>query len=119
MNAIIFHIRYIFLCFTMNIYYNILRKIMITFSLKSLYNTFFGTKVGSDEFGNKYYIEKFTKKNKRWVMFGIKNDTSYIPARWYGWINFMHDDVIKKKKIFLAKTTHAKFIRHKIRNKTT
>lgn len=76
---------------------------MITFLLKSLYNIFFGTKVGSDEFGNKYYIEKFTKKNKRWVIFGIKNDTSYIPARWYGWINFMHDDVIKKKKYFWQK----------------
>lgn len=56
----------------------------------------YGTLVGVDELGNKYYenSQYFVGRN-RWVVynekFGLNYDGSMVPARWYGWLHYKTD----------------------------
>ena len=46
---------------------------------------FFGTFVGKDSFGNKYYK---TKRGNRLIIYNGEVDASKIPNEWYSWMHF-------------------------------
>ncbi len=48
-----------------------------------------GKYVGSDEFGNKYYMHK--KTGKRWVIYNGLVEASKIPPGWHAWIHYRTD----------------------------
>jgi NADH:ubiquinone oxidoreductase subunit len=59
-----------------------------------IYTYFHGKLVGSDAFGNKYYIEKKPTKNrreKRWVMYKGAAEPSKVPPQWHGWLHHTFD----------------------------
>ena len=77
-------------------------KIIFTWWNKQTFGTFlktlfFGKYVGSDEYGNKYYI---SKKNERWVIYSKNIEATKITSDWYLWIHHttdkIPDDKIKK-----------------------
>ena len=51
---------------------------------------FFGTFVGKDSFGNKYYKNK---SDKRWVIYKDEIDASKIPIEWYSWMHFTKNKI--------------------------
>ena len=51
-----------------------------------IYTLFTGKFVGKDEFGNKYYSNS---KEKRWVIYKNKVESSKIPPNWHLWIHFL------------------------------
>ncbi|MHC0449484.1 MAG: NADH-ubiquinone oxidoreductase subunit NDUFA12 family protein [Candidatus Lariskella arthropodorum] len=62
-----------------------------------LYTKFFGTRVGSDEFGNVYY-ERSDEKNffgrkKRWVMYSGIVEPTKVPSAWFAWLHHQRDAV--------------------------
>lgn len=70
----------------------------------TLFTFFFGSKVGSDSFGNVYYQSKKPQntvgkynKNRRWVIYNGKPEASKIPAEWHGWLHFTFDTVPEVK----------------------
>ena len=57
-----------------------------------IYTWIYGTLVGDDEFGNRYYcnsknFEDYT--SKRWVIFNGEIEASKIPPEWHRWIHFI------------------------------
>lgn len=51
---------------------------------------FFGQKVGQDEFGNRYYLDRRTKgqkRERRWVIYKGISDASKVPPLWHGWLH--------------------------------
>ncbi len=53
-------------------------------NLGTIINTFlFGKKIGEDDFGNIYYLNK---NNKRWVLYFKNNDASSVPPEWQAWL---------------------------------
>ena len=50
-----------------------------------LFTLFYGTKVGSDLFGNIYYKNK--NDSKRWVIYNGEVESSKIPPEWHLWIH--------------------------------
>ena len=55
---------------------------------------FFGTYVGKDEFGNKYYR---SKKNERWVVYSGNIEATKITSEWYLWIHHTIDKIPMEK----------------------
>ena len=53
----------------------------------------FGTFVGKDSFGNKYYENK---KGRRWVIYSNEIDASKIPVEWFSWMHFTPNKIEKK-----------------------
>ena len=76
-----------------------------------IYTIFFGTFVGIDEFGNKYYENK--TRNKRWVIYNGEINASKITSDWYSW---MHN--ISKESPLEKKTTKYSWQKPHIENKT-
>ncbi|MCW8914724.1 MAG: NADH:ubiquinone oxidoreductase subunit NDUFA12 [Magnetovibrio sp.] len=58
-----------------------------------LYTMLHGKQVGSDEFGNKYYMnpKKLHGRERRWVIFKGKKEASKIPPEWHAWIHHTVD----------------------------
>jgi NADH:ubiquinone oxidoreductase subunit len=60
-----------------------------------LYTRFRGRLVGTDEFGNKYYVQ--TKGvgpvgvPRRWVIFAQGAEATNISADWHGWMHYTTD----------------------------
>lgn len=55
-----------------------------------LFTLFYGRQVGTDEFGNRYYEERRTPKDryaKRWVVYNGVVEPSKVPAHWHGWLH--------------------------------
>ncbi len=54
-----------------------------------LFTLFYGTQVGQDQFGNRYFTEKKAKgsRAKRWVVYNGKAEPSKVPAEWHGWLH--------------------------------
>jgi NADH:ubiquinone oxidoreductase subunit len=49
-----------------------------------------GELVGSDEFGNKYYVHrrnKGQKRQKRWVLYNGEAEASRVPPEWHAWLH--------------------------------
>jgi len=51
-----------------------------------IYTLFTGKFAGYDEFGNKYY---YNSKNKRWVIYKNRVESTKIPPEWHMWIHFL------------------------------
>ncbi len=66
---------------------------------------FFGTYVGKDVSGNKYYQ---SKKNERWVIYSGIIDATKINSDWYLWIHHTTDKIPedKDKKKYLWQKSH-------------
>lgn len=53
-----------------------------------------GESVGIDQYGNKYYQEKFyfsppkSRPARRWVVYKGISEGSKVPAEWHGWLHF-------------------------------
>lgn len=45
----------------------------------------FGTLVGSDPFGNRYYQDRTGKR--RWVIYNGTVEASRVPPEWHGWLH--------------------------------
>ena len=55
-----------------------------------LYTWLYGKCVGTDEIGNKYYINSKVQnisKQKRWVIFNGEIEASKIPPHWHAWLH--------------------------------
>lgn len=54
-----------------------------------------GRYVGSDDLGNKYYIQKSGVgphgKPRRWVIYQDHSEASLVPPEWHGWLHYTHD----------------------------
>ncbi len=48
-----------------------------------------GHYVGSDDAGNRYYVDK--KTDRRWVLYNGPAEASAIPAGWHGWMHHRVD----------------------------
>lgn len=55
-----------------------------------LFTAFFGTRIGEDDFGNRYYT---SSKGKRWVMYKGIPEASKVPAEWHRWLHRTTDEV--------------------------
>ena len=84
-------------------------KIFFTWWNKQTFGTFlktlfFGKKVGSDEFGNKYYK---SNKDERWVIYSDQIESTKITSDWFLWIHHTVDKVPdKKNKKYLWQKKH-------------
>lgn len=67
----------------------------------SLFSTLcFGTLVGTDEFGNRYYLRKQKDsfgRQKRMVRYHGKAEPSAIPPEWHGWLHYTFPTALKKR----------------------
>ena len=64
-------------------------------NLGTIISTFlFGKKIGEDNFGNIYYLNK---NNKRWVLYYKNNDASSVPPEWQAWLTYTVNDLPNKK----------------------
>ena len=64
-------------------------------NLGTIISTFlFGKRIGEDNFGNIYYLNK---NNKRWVLYYKNNDASSVPPEWQAWLTFTVNDLPNKK----------------------
>ncbi len=55
-----------------------------------IYTWFKGVLVGTDESGNRYYRERNPpahRREKRWVMFKGKHESTRVPAEWHAWLH--------------------------------
>ena len=58
-------------------------------------NWLFSKKIGSDQFGNQYYLSRFKNAsghNKRIVIYKGLNEPSKVPPKWHAWLHYMVDD---------------------------
>lgn len=61
-----------------------------------LYTFFNGKQIGTDEFGNRYFMEKNEptgRRRKRWVMYKGRAEASKVPAHWHGWLHYTTDEI--------------------------
>lgn len=68
------------------------------------------TKVGTDQFGNSYYISRFKKDylgNKaRYVIYKGVAEPSKVPPMWHAWLHYLSDDIVKKEKPYFWQQPH-------------
>ena len=68
-----------------------------------LYTLFTWKYAGSDEFGNKYYINS---KGRRWVIYKKDIESSQIPSEWHLWMHFLTKNIPVPKKKFDWQINH-------------
>ena len=59
-----------------------------------------GKKIGSDEYGNRYYEAKPRKGYKytrRWVIYDGEPEASKVPPEWHGWLHHQSDEAPNKQ----------------------
>ena len=74
-------------------------NIIFTWWYKQTFGTFlktlfYGSYVGKDEFGNRYYQ---SKKDERWVIYSQNIEATKITSDWYLWIHHTVDKIPKEK----------------------
>ena len=70
---------------------------------------FVGKKVGTDEFGNRYYSHRFGRAaprlghgvgrgsgQRRWVIYRGMVEASKVPAEWHGWLHYSGEAPVGK-----------------------
>lgn len=79
----------------------------------SLINNFFitrrSTKVGEDNFHNKYYLGKsadYLGRFKRYVIYKGLNEPSKVPPMWHAWLHYMVDEIPNEVKNFSWQQPH-------------
>ena len=50
----------------------------------------FGKFAGKDQFGNKYYQNKY---GKRWVIYNGEVEATKIPNEWYSWMHYTNNKI--------------------------
>lgn len=66
----------------------------------ALYTVLFGTHVGTDQFGNRYYTGKRRDsfgRPKRWVQYKGKAEPSSVPPEWHVWLHYTCNEVPKER----------------------
>jgi NADH:ubiquinone oxidoreductase subunit len=66
-----------------------------------IYSWLRGERVGSDQFGNRYYREKgggkvhadSLRKERRWVIYDGEVEASRVPAEWHAWLHHTTQDL--------------------------
>lgn len=61
-----------------------------------LFTLLHGQHVGTDEFGNRYFIDKRTKgkkRERRWVLYKGAPEASKVPPEWHGWLHATTNEV--------------------------
>lgn len=61
---------------------------------------FFADRVGTDEFGNKYYRGRRGRRygrERRWVVYKGKNEASRVPPEWHAWLHHTVEDPLTEK----------------------
>ena len=56
-----------------------------------LFTRLHGELVGTDSFGNRYYIDRRTKgkkRERRWVMYKGAPEASKVPPEWHAWLHW-------------------------------
>ena len=64
-----------------------------------------GRKVGTDQNGNTYYVERKAVKGRRarrWVIYKRGEEASEVPAEWHGWLHYTCDEVLTAKPAWTA-----------------
>ena len=58
-----------------------------------LFTLFFGRKVGTDSFGNRYYRRRRGGglREQRWVIYRGEPEATKVPAGWHGWLHHSED----------------------------
>ena len=65
-----------------------------------IYTWLNGLKVGTDEFGNRYYRARKGKlygRERRWVLFKDKVEASRVPAEWHAWLHHLTNEPLSEK----------------------
>ena len=76
-------------------------KVIFTWWNKQTFGTFlktlfFGTYVGKDEFGNKYYKNK---NDERWVVYSRNVEATRITSDWFLWMHHTIDKIPDDKEL--------------------
>jgi NADH:ubiquinone oxidoreductase subunit len=66
-----------------------------------IYSWLRGERVGTDQFGNRYYREKgggkvhadSLRKERRWVIYDGEVEASRVPAEWHAWLHHTTQDL--------------------------
>lgn len=56
-----------------------------------LFTRLYGELVGTDEFGNRYYLDrrnKGQKRERRWVLYRGVPEASKVPPEWHAWLHW-------------------------------
>ena len=56
-----------------------------------LFTRLHGELVGTDSFGNRYYVDRRTKgkkRERRWVMYKGAPEASKVPPEWHAWLHW-------------------------------
>jgi NADH:ubiquinone oxidoreductase subunit len=69
-----------------------------------IYSLFFGTLVGKDELGNRYYKSKSyigfrvgkPNSERRWVIYNGLEEPSKISQKWHGWLHHIDDKILNE-----------------------
>ena len=63
---------------------------------------FSGRFIGRDEFGNRYYEQRYGHRHgkyaKRWVLYRGQAEPSKVPAQWHGWLHYTLDAPVSSKR---------------------
>ena len=66
-----------------------------------IYSTLFALKVGEDDYGNLYFVDK--RKNptnnfreRRWIIYSGEVEASKVPPEWNAWLHHVTKDIPKK-----------------------
>ena len=63
----------------------------------------FCKKVGSDEFGNQYFVNK---ANKRFVIYNGTPEPSKVPFEWHGWLHYSTNNIPTNTQKFSWQKIH-------------
>ena len=69
--------------------------------INKLWVKLFCRKVGTDQFGNGYYIgsdKNYLKRSKRYVVYKGIDDGSKVPPMWHSWLHYLSDEIPDKNK---------------------
>jgi NADH:ubiquinone oxidoreductase subunit len=68
--------------------------------INSLLIRFFCKHVGTDQFGNRYFVgnkKNYLGQNKRYVLYKGIRDGSKVPALWHAWLHYSSHDLPSDK----------------------
>ena len=68
-----------------------------------LFTLLTGSKVGQDEFGNRYFTNK---KGRRWVIYKGISEASKVPAEWHRWLHKTTDAIPQDVKKYDWEKSH-------------
>lgn len=74
-----------------------------------LFTMMYGRFVGRDEFGNRYFQSKRTRKGerqKRWVLYNGFAEPSKIPPAWHGWMHHTLDAPLSNARKYSWQREH-------------